>query len=130
MCRVENVQLTSRWIKQTATVLDLDASTPVIPEAFFVEDDDEKDVAMGECVPPFWKRKRFYADVFVVLVIIVRSIAGGMRYVQARSSTFQLEMSIVFVTNETLNSAPTSSLMPSFRPSACIDHSSNLYAST
>ena len=107
------------------SVIDLDASTPVIPEAFLVEDFDENEVAIAEVVLPWWKRKRFYAAIFIILLIFISSIVGGVKYVQLSSSRKE----IVFLTNETttapsLSSAPTSSTMPSFQPSACVDRSS------
>ena len=106
------------------TILDLDASISVIPEAFLVEE-EEKVITEAELILPWWKRKRFYAAILIILLIVISSIVGGVKYVQLSSS----QKEIVFVMNETtaapsISSAPTSSQMPSFQPSACVDQSS------
>jgi hypothetical protein len=105
-----------------------DASIPEIPEAFLVEDEDEKDVAFAELVPPWWKRKQTYIVAIVMILIVIGAAVGGVQYSQKRYSQQKNEV-IVFVANETtaapsISISPSSSQMPSTQPSKCEDRSS------
>jgi hypothetical protein len=97
----------------------LDASISVIPEAFLVEEDDDKEeVAFAELVPPWWKRKLFYAALIINLLIVI-GVAVGVT---------KRKESLVLIANTTtapsVSLAPSSSNMPSFQPSACVERSS------
>ena len=91
----------------------IDASTPVVPVAFLGEDFNENEVAIAEIALPAWqKHKRFYAVTLVMLSTIIGPVAWVVVYSHFKSSQYQSDDG--FVTNErTIRSA-----MPSESPSS------------
>eukprot|EP00956_Cyclotella_meneghiniana_P018559 scaffold30993_cov50-Cyclotella_meneghiniana.AAC.3 len=101
----------------------LNASVSVIPQAFLVEDDDHKEVTPAELVLPWWKQKRFYVALAILVLIGAGVAAGTVHYVRNNKEKV-IVLANATTTTPSISLAPSSSLMPSFQPSACAERSS------
>ena len=96
----------------------LHASVSVIPQAFLVE--DNKEVAMAELVPPWWKQKRVYVCLVVLVLVCTGVAVGTTQYVRNNRQVLLVNVTAM----PSISLAPSSSQMPSLQPSACAERSS------
>jgi hypothetical protein len=108
------------------SLLEHDASVSVIPQAFLVEEEEDKEVAVAELVLPWWKRKMTWVAILIVALVVIVAVCLGVKY---STPEVVVPPAVMLFQNATttapsVSHAPSSSQIPSFQPSACVDKES------